>query len=95
MYECKTHTAETTNPLHQFPLKYAAYGSTPYIGTLQTTLASMPNLSPLRYCFHGRHAMPRAQFRFPPGIKTTRAVCAECYAKIFADPPQKTTTKRR
>ena len=50
-------------------------------------LASMANLNPLRYCFHGIHAMPRAQFRFLPGINNTRAVCAECYAKLVADPP--------
>jgi hypothetical protein len=54
----------------------------------------MPNLNPLRYCFHGGHAMPRAQFRFLPGINNMRAVCAECYAKIVTDPPQKAPTKR-
>jgi len=38
--------------------------------------------------------MPRAQFRFFPGINNTRAVCAECYAKIVAEPSQKVPIPR-
>ena len=45
----------------------------------------MANLNPLRYCFHGQHSKPRAGFRFLPGLKAKRAVCAECYEKIMAD----------
>ena len=44
----------------------------------------MANLDPLKYCFHGRHARPRALFRTLPGARIKRAVCAECYARIMA-----------
>jgi hypothetical protein len=43
----------------------------------------MANLSPLKYCFHGQHSMPRATFRILPGVANSRAVCAECYDKIM------------
>ena len=49
----------------------------------------MANLDPLRYCFYGQHVKPRATFRILPGPKGERAVCAECYEKIFADRAQK------
>jgi hypothetical protein len=45
----------------------------------------MANLNPLKYCFHGQHAKPRATFRILPGAKGQRAVCAECCEKIMAD----------
>jgi hypothetical protein len=55
----------------------------------------MPNLNPLKYCFHGQHSRPRATFRTLPGTgKTRRAVCAECYDKIMADRRQKTQKKK-
>jgi len=49
----------------------------------------MANLDPLKYCFHGQHAKPRATFRILPGPKGERAVCAECYEKILADRARK------
>lgn len=45
----------------------------------------MTNLNPLKYCYHGQHAKPRAQFRSIPGGDPRRMVCAECYEKIMAD----------
>lgn len=47
------------------------------------------NLNPLKYCFHGQHSKPRSSFRTLPGVKTRRAVCAECYEKIIAERKQK------
>ena len=44
----------------------------------------MPNLNPLKYCYHGQHAQPRAKFRALPGGQRKREVCAECYDKIMA-----------
>jgi hypothetical protein len=49
----------------------------------------MANLNPLKYCFHGQHAKPRASFRTLPGTRTKRQVCAECYERIMADREQK------
>ena len=49
----------------------------------------MSNLNPLKYCFHGQHSKPRATFRALPGVKTSRAVCAECFDKIMADRKKK------
>ncbi len=50
----------------------------------------MGNLNPLKYCYHGQHARPRAQFRTLPGRDRAREVCAECYDKIMTDRKQKT-----
>lgn len=49
----------------------------------------LPNLNPLKYCFHGQHSKPRSSFRTLPGVKQTREVCAQCYEKIMADRKQK------
>jgi len=49
----------------------------------------MAKLDPLKYCFHGQHAKPRATFRILPGPKGERALCAECYEKILADRARK------
>jgi len=49
----------------------------------------MSNLNPLKYCFYGKHAKPRATFRRLPGMTGTRAVCAECYEKMKADREKK------
>jgi hypothetical protein len=49
----------------------------------------MTNLNPLKYCFHGQHAKPRATFRTLPGVTQTREVCAECYEKIMTERKQK------
>ncbi len=49
----------------------------------------MSNLNPLRYCFYGKHAKPRATFRMLPGAANARAVCAECYEKLKAGKPNK------
>ena len=54
----------------------------------------MPNLSPLKYCFHGQHSQPRATFRVLPGSRNNRAVCAVCYERIMLDRVQKKTTRR-
>jgi hypothetical protein len=50
---------------------------------------TVTNLNPLKYCFHGQHAKPRATFRILPGAKGERAVCAECYDEIVAERAQK------
>jgi hypothetical protein len=49
----------------------------------------MPNLNPLKYCFHGQHSKLRSTFRPLPGVKNKRQVCAECYEKIMAERKQK------
>lgn len=49
----------------------------------------MANLSPLKFCMHGQHSRPRAQFRVLPGGERRREVCAECYEKIMAARRQK------
>jgi hypothetical protein len=49
----------------------------------------MTTPKPLKYCYHGQHSKPAETFRFLPGSKTRRAVCAECYAKIIADRKKK------
>jgi hypothetical protein len=51
--------------------------------------AMTDNSNALKYCFHGQHSKPRADFKKLPGVKTTREVCAACYAKIMADRKQK------
>jgi hypothetical protein len=45
--------------------------------------------SPLKYCYHGQHAKPRAGFKALPGLKNKRQVCAACYEKIMADRKKK------
>jgi len=49
----------------------------------------MPDLNPLKYCYHGQHSKPRDEFRTLPGAKNKRQVCAECYKKIMADREKK------
>lgn len=49
----------------------------------------MPNLNPLKYCYHGQHSRPRATFRALPGGPRKREVCAECYEKIMAERKQR------
>lgn len=68
--------------------------SVPEIKTNFVIILSMPNLNPLKYCFHGKHSKPRAQFRILPGVNNTSAVCAECYAKIVAKTEQKAPISR-
>jgi hypothetical protein len=44
----------------------------------------MGNPEPLKFCSHGQHAKPRAEFRTLPGVAGKREVCADCYRKIMA-----------
>jgi hypothetical protein len=55
----------------------------------------MTNLNPLKYCYHGQHAKPRAQFRSIPGGAMPRMVCAECYEKIMSDRKSKRSLPSR
>ncbi len=43
----------------------------------------------MKFCYHGQHTKPRAQFRSLPGRDRTRLVCAECFEKIMADRKKK------
>lgn len=45
----------------------------------------VPNLNPLRFCYHGQHARPRNKFRALPGGDRRREVCEECYEKIMSE----------
>jgi hypothetical protein len=47
------------------------------------------NLNPLKYCFYGAHAKPRATFRTFPGAANKRAVCSDCYEQIMAENKRK------
>jgi hypothetical protein len=38
----------------------------------------------MRFCLHGRHMKPRAEFRVLPGVRARREVCEECYQIILA-----------
>ena len=49
----------------------------------------MGNLNPLKYCFRGKHAKPRATFRMFPGAENTREMCADCYEKLRASREQR------
>lgn len=56
---------------------------------------TMPNLSPLKFCMHGQHSKPRAQFRVLPGGERRREVCAECYEKIMAARKERAAAARK
>lgn len=45
----------------------------------------VPNLNPLRFCYHGQHVRPRSMFRALPGGDRKREVCAECYERIMTE----------
>lgn len=55
----------------------------------------MPNLSPLKFCMHGQHSKPRAQFRVLPGGERRREVCAECFEKIMAARKERAAAARK
>ncbi len=45
----------------------------------------MSSSDQLKYCFHGQHSRPLAEFKTLPGTKQKRQVCALCYQKIMTD----------